>query len=321
MPNFIIPAAMPQNPVFSLPGRLVWCGSMVRGADGCCHLYFSWWPVEHGFEAWVTHSQIGYAVAENPDAPYRFVRDILPGSGVAGSFDRDVTHNPAVVCFDGGHYLYYTGNHSDTGDWWDHRNHQAVGVAFAPEPGGKFVRSPRAAVEHPGAVAVANPSVCHDGQGRWLMVYKWVAMENPAPFYGPVRHAAAVADSPLGPFHVVADRLFEVEGVAFPGEDPFVFTHEGRLLCLLKDNATNYTGLEKALVLFESTDGGITWELRGAALDRRLGRGEGAREFFRMERPQLSFCNGETRLFVAVKPDGASDHAYSLNLPVRLDLP
>lgn len=83
------------------------------------------------------------------------------------------------------------------------------------------------------------------------------------------RHGAAFADNPLGPFIPVRRKLFTVDGCDFPGEDPFVFTVNGRLFCILKDNGRNYSGLLKALLLFESQDG-LTWEKAGIALSRNI---------------------------------------------------
>ncbi len=306
------------NSMFAMPGYQVWCGSMVQDEQGACHLYFSFWPEKYGFDAWVTHSVIGYARAETPDDHYQFKGTILPGSGRAGSFDRDVTHNPTIQCFDGRYYLYYTGNFSDSGDWWDHRNHQRIGAAYSETPGGTMIRAELPVIEHPGAVMASNPSVCRLDSGRYLMIYKWVAADRPAPFYGPVFHGGAVADNPMGPFEIFADNLFHVEKAFFPGEDPFVFTRSGRLFCLIKDNATNYSPEPKSLILFESTDEGRNWRQLGVALTRNfVYEGGSGAEFFRVERPQITFCRDQIRLFAAVKPYEDREESFSIN--TRLD--
>ena len=152
------------------------------------------------------------------------------------------------------------------------------------------------------------------------MIYKWVAQENPAPFYGPVCHGAAFADNPLGPFIPVRRKLFSVDGCDFPGEDPFVFTVNGRLFCILKDNGRNYSGLLKALLLFESQDG-LTWEKAGIALSRNIPCENGHKKrFFRLERPQLAFCKDQIRLFCAVKPSEKNDEAFSINIPITFSI-
>ena len=215
---------------------------------------------------------------------------------------------------------YYMGNFSDSGDWWDHRNHQQAGVAWSRKPEGPFHRLKKPVIRQKDAVMISNPSVCRLPDGRFLMIYKWVAQENPAPFYGPVCHGAAFADNPLGPFIPVRRKLFTVDGCDFPGEDPFVFTVNGRLFCILKDNGRNYSGLLKALLLFESQDG-LTWEKAGIALSRNIPCENGHKKrFFRLERPQLAFCKDQIRLFCAVKPSEKNDEAFSINIPITFSI-
>ena len=306
--------------VFRLPEMLVWCGSMAQDTKGGCHLYFSAWERKYGFDAWVTHSKIGHAYAETPASEYQFRSWILPGSAGHKAWDRDVTHNPAIMKFDGKYYLYYMGNYSDTSEWWDHRNHQQVGVAWSETPEGPFLRSATPIIEQDDAVMISNPSVCPMPDGRFLMIYKWVAAKKPAPFYGPVCHGAAFADTPLGPFIPVCRNLFSVNRADFPGEDPFVFQKNGKLYCLVKDNGRNYSELSKALILFESLNG-IDWKKLGAALSRDLIFEDGKRKrFFRMERPQLVSCHNRLRLFCAIKPSSVSDDSFSLNFELKTNL-
>ena len=62
--SFFAIAALKPRDCMRLDDAIVWCGSMVRSDDGRCHLFLSIWPREQGFEAWVTHSRIGYAIAD-----------------------------------------------------------------------------------------------------------------------------------------------------------------------------------------------------------------------------------------------------------------
>lgn len=305
---------------FAVKGKQVWCSSMVQSKDGKCHLYFSFWDETYGFEAWVTHSRIGYAVADSPEGEYRFISTILPAEGKGTAWDRDVAHNPTIQCFDSRYYLYYTGNFSDSGEWWDYRNHQRIGVAWSPAPEGPFICQEMPILEHPESVMTSNPSVCRMPSGRYIMVYKFVKGKNPGPFYGPVCHGVAFSDSPEGPFLPVDGAFFQVAGSDFPGEDPFVFCMGTRLYCLVKDNGTHYSEISKSLILFESDDG-LRWKQNGVALTRHLRREDGQDEpFFRMERPQLTFCKDQTRLFCAVKPLADKDTSYSINFKIESDI-
>ena len=51
---------------FSLDDYFVWCGTLTRGDDGIYYMYFSFWEKKLGFDAWVTHSKIGYAYSSDP---------------------------------------------------------------------------------------------------------------------------------------------------------------------------------------------------------------------------------------------------------------
>ena len=308
-----------RDAIFSLPGKIVWCGSMIQDPGGKCHLFFSCWDEGQGFEAWCTHSLIGYATAVSPEGPYRFVRMILPSKNGKLSWNRDVAHNPTVLCWNNRYYLYYMGNYGN-GEFWNHRNHQNIGVATAATPDGEWHCS-KPLLASPDAVMFSNPTVCRSLDEKFMMIYKWVAKQRSPPFYGPVRHGAAMADDPAGPFTIVNEDLFRVPGVDFPGEDPFLFTRDGRYYCLLKDNGRNFSRLSKGLILFCSTDG-INWKNQGPVLSRTLRfSDESTKKIFRLERPQLSFCNnGEIRLFCAAKPSAKADNAYLLNIKISHSL-
>ena len=54
---------LPAAAKFSDPECYIWCGTMVRGDDGKCHLYYSRWPRKLGHNAWVTRSEVAHAAA------------------------------------------------------------------------------------------------------------------------------------------------------------------------------------------------------------------------------------------------------------------
>ena len=106
-----------RQSVFQLKDFEVWCGTMVEDGRGGYVLFFSFWPKNKGFNAWVTHSKIGYATAKTPLGPWRFGGIALSGAG-GGAWDRDVVHNPSALLYQGRYYLYYTGNYGN-GEYWD----------------------------------------------------------------------------------------------------------------------------------------------------------------------------------------------------------
>lgn len=311
-----------SHSALTLDDFITWGGSMARTADGKCHLFFSLWPRMKGHDAWVTDSEIGYAVADNPLGPYKFINITLRGSGLASGWDRDVTHNPTVQYIDGKFYLYYTGNYGN-GEYWNHRNNQRIGVAVSEDPMGPWQRfdKPLLDVTTDGwdTLITTNPSVARRNNGGYIMVYKAGSKIAPGPMYGPILHGVAFSDSPLGPFKRHAEPVFASGDVNFPGEDPFVYEYNGKLYAILKDMGSNYTDEDRALVMFESSDG-IDWTLceNPMLTSRRLEWSDGTKqEFYRLERPQLYLNNGKPEvLFAAVKPDRKSDDSYNIHMQV-----
>jgi len=308
-----------------MEGYHTWCASMTRGRDGRCHLYASAWPVETSFDGWVTDSTIVHAVSESPFGPFEFC-DVALGRQEADVWDRDVTHNPTVIEAAGKWYLYYMGNRGN-GEFWNHRNNQRIGVAVADRPEGPFERTGEPVLP-PGMkgawddLLTSNPSCAQAPDGRFVLVYKAVSSKGDAPFHGPVKHGVAFSLSPTGPFEKHPEPIFESQGTFFPGEDPFLWSQDGKLFCILKDNGRNYSPHERALVLFSSCDG-INWapEENPVVTTRKIAHTDGSQtEYDRLERPQLSFENGQPSvLHVAVKPERDSDECYSIHLPVEFE--
>jgi len=320
---------VPSSAVFRDAEYNVWCGSAVKGDDGKCHLFYSRWPRKLGHKAWVTHSEIAYAVADTPFGPYKHVDVILPARGKE-FWDGMCTHNPTVLrAKDGKFYLYYMGN---TGDGvvmkplnWIHRNNQRIGVAVADKPEGPWQRFDKPVLDVSNepdaydALMVSNPSVAERPEGGFLMVYKGVAKKNKPPFGGPVYHLVATSDSATGPFKKYPKPIFGKEGVAFAAEDPFIWSEGGQYLAVVKDNEGNFTGKGYSLALFESADG-IDWkqakhvfvttpEIRWA--DGRV------QKLNALERPQLYRENGKhVALFCAGAENKDRDGSFNVQIPL-----
>lgn len=310
------------------PNFYIWGASMVRDEQGLCHLLYSRWPREMGHNAWLTHSEIAHAVADQPLGPYRHVDVALELRG-AEFWDGLCTHNPTVHHFDGKYYLYYMGN---TGDGkvvksfnWTHRNNQRIGVAVADSPAGPWRRSSKPLIDigtssdaHD-AIMTSNPSICQRDDGTYVLVYKAVGNQAPAPGYGPVVHMVATSQSPTGPFVKHERPVFTSEGDRFPGEDPYIWNQGGRLWAILKDNHGAFTDAGQSLVLFESKDG-IDWKLAEHPLVSRLEinwKGKGIQKVLHLERPQIWFDQGKPAvLFCAADENKQRDHAFNVHIPL-----
>lgn len=270
----------------------VWCGSIAKGDDGLFYLYFSFWPWDKGFNAWVTHSKIGYAVADNPLGPFTYRGIILSGAG-GNAWDRDCVHNPAVLKVNGVYYLYYMGNYGN-GEFWDHRNHQRVGVAWSSNPAGPFKRLDHPVIDvTPGthdALMTSNPTVCTAPDGRIYMMYKAVSDQGEMPKGGAVVCGMAVADHPLGPFTKAPNPILTNPEDPWSVEDPFLWYENDRFYAIAKDFQGYFTKSGRsAVALFESMDG-FDWQLSSEPLAflKELHWEDGTVELLdNMERPQM----------------------------------
>ena len=311
----------PSVKVYEEPGWCVWCPSAVALPDGRYALVHSRWRESDGFEAWCAKSEVGLAISEKGAlGPYRFVKTILPGSGRDGDFDRDVTHNPQVLVDGGKYYLFYMGTHSDLRDGLaagasssgtakgSYRMNQRIGVAVADRIEGPYVRTGKSILpETEDCIMASNPAVVKMPNGKYLMVYKW-GWPPPAR-YPNCRNscAAAMADSPLGPWKVVSKDIFPVRCANFPGEDPCLWLEGDVICCSIHDNGRFYAASDRALVRFESRDG-VNWKNCGELFPR--GR------ISRLERPfVLAGPEGRRLLFAASKPGSASPHSEIIAFP------
>ncbi|RPD43337.1 sucrase [Chitinophaga barathri] len=294
-----------QKSMFQENGYYVWCGSMIRTADGVCHLFYSRWPKSKGFNGWATDSEIAHATAEQPLGPYTF-KNVVLAKRHKKYWDADVTHNPTVLKFGNKYYLYYMGNYGD-GTFWDHRNHQRIGVAVAKSLDGPWKRFDKPVVDTTADswdhLMTSNPSVTQRADGKYLIVYKGVSAGE-MPRGGKVSHGAAISDSPTGPFLKRPGTIFDYPGSRFAAEDPFIWRQDGRYFAIVKDMKGDFTKAGTSLALFTSEDG-FSWRLTshplvsGLTLEWEGGAREKVR---RLERPQLWLDKGRPAvLFVAIK--------------------
>jgi hypothetical protein len=317
----------PTTAKFIDPDYYIWCGTMVRGDDGKCHLLYSRWPRKLGHNAWVTHSEVAHAVGDTPLGPFTHKDVALPERGKE-FWDGHCTHNPTVLRFGKKFYLYYMGNRGDReqtkGLNWVHRNNQRIGVAVADSPDGPWQRFDKPLLEPtPGfydATCCNNPSVAARPGGGYLMVYKAVGDKGKPPFYGPVLHCVATSDNPTGPFTKHPKPIFVKEGVQFAAEDPFIWSDGQRYWAIVKDNAGYFTGAGKSTALWQSDDG-IDWRLAKhplVATTEIVWQDGQKQKQNSLERPQLFFEHGRpTVLLFATDTDSKREHSFNVRLPLR----
>jgi predicted GH43/DUF377 family glycosyl hydrolase len=308
----------------------IWGASMVKEHDSLYHIYYSRWPKNKGFNAWLTHSEIAHGTSKKPLGPYVFSDVTLKPRG-REYWDGLCTHNPSIHKFEGKYYLYYMGN---TGDGkvmkqynFTHRNNQRIGVAVSQSPYGPWKRQDIPLIDVSNnkpqfdALCLSNPSVLKTFDNKYLMIYKAVAKEKPLPLGGPIIHLSAISDNPDGPFVKRYIPLFTSEKTDFATEDPYIFKLGGRYFAILKDMQGSFTGEKKSLALFESIDG-IEWNPSNNPLVSKpeLRDTNGVlNKVDRLERPQL-YINDEgipEIMFLAVQE---GNKTYNVHIPIEIKL-
>lgn len=301
---------------FGLDSFMVWCGSMVKGDDEKYYLFYSRWPRRLGHQAWATHSEVAVAVADVASGPYTHLSVVLP-SRDKKFWDADVTHNPTIHKFGDTYYLYYMGNYGN-GAWWNHRNHQRIGLATSKSPLGPWTRSATPLVDTTtngfDHVIASNPSVMKRLDGRFQMIYKGVS-KGPEPFGGIVTHGAAIADKPEGPFVKTPHKIFIKDSVKFAAEDPYIWAQDGQYWAIVKDMQGVFTNAGTSLALFESADG-FDWKLSKNALvsTTQIRWSTGLKRVQKLERPQLYFENGIPAILFCAVYDGPDN--YNIGIPL-----
>ncbi|NWJ51446.1 MAG: sucrase [Bacteroidetes bacterium] len=308
---------VPATAKFSLDGFMVWCGSMVKGDDGKYYLFYSRWPKKSGHLAWVTESEVALAVSDQPTGPYKHVKVVLPKRDKK-YWDADVTHNPTVYKFGKKYYLYYMGNYGN-GEWWNHRNHQRIGVAIASSPLGPWRRKDKPLIDTTymgfDHLITNNPAVTQRPDGKYLMIYKGVS-DGKMPFGGIVQHGAALADNPEGPFKKFPNRIFVKDTVKFAAEDPFIWYQQGKYWAIVKDMNGVFTNAGTSLALFESKDG-LDWKPSKNILVStcQIPWATGTKKVTKLERPQLWLDKGIPRVLFCAVYDG--DENYNVSIPLN----
>jgi len=293
----------------------VWCGTIIKH-DGKYHLYFSFWDKKHGHNGWVTHSKIGHAVSDNLLEPFVYKDIALDGSD--NGFDADVVHNPSVLAYNGKYYMYYMGNYGN-GEYWNHRNHQRIGVAVTDSPDGEWKRFDTPLIDvsvgswdH---LMVSNPTVTVGRNGKFVMMYKGVSEA--------VVCGIATADDPLGPFVKQSAPIMVNPENNWSVEDPFIWYDEADDIyyALVKDFQGYFTGTgTSCTALFTSYDG-YDWKPADNpfAFDKTIRWNDGTiTNCHRLERPQIYFENGEPKILsCAVAEDSELNITYNIQIKLR----
>ncbi len=324
---------------FLTPGWHNWGGSIIQGDDGIFRLFYSRWPVEKSFYAWLTHCEIAVATSPNSSGPWTYQYTAL--SSRDDGWDAITAHNPKIKKFDGKYYLYYistSGGYNNeeltqiaqTGysdpRWPVLRNNQLTGVAQSDSLDGPWTRKvePLLEIGPPLHNLIVNPAITRGPDGRFVLMVKG----DKAPGGGQRIQAVATGNSPEGPFTLQPEPAIK----DFDTEDASIWYDTDRARFYAIFHAHTYYGMITSV-------NGINWNKAnsfniGPKSFQQAGGGTFATA--RMERPNVwigtlgvpevfstSFTNGSNQsgvLTIPIANPSAYDGGISSDFDPKLSV-
>lgn len=307
-----------EDLTFREEGYYVWCGNLFQ-FGGVCYMVYARWKKEHGFDAWLTHSEVCLAKADHMLGTFRHVKVLFPEIDPrTGS--RIVTHNPVTIIHNGRLYLYFMVTYGK--EYMEYRNNQRIGAAYADDPEGEWTRLPEPVIDVSeggiDSLLVSNPTALVREDNTILMLYKAVAPEEGT--MGRVICAAAEADSPLGPFKKQGKPLMNNPESSWCVEDPCIWREDGKYYAIAKDFHGYFTKTQQTSIALFSSKDGLDWEPdpeHPLAMENKLIFRDKEVPVPRLERPQVFCENGHpTTLLCACFP-ADSDDTFNIRFPLK----
>jgi len=318
--NMICPAK--KGAVYREKNYYVWCGSMIRYKD-TYYLFYSRWKKEFGFGGWVTSSEICIASSKDLFGKFKFKR-VLFYDEHNERWDSSCKHNPTVIEYEGGFYLYYMGNRGN-GEYWTHRNNQRIGCAWCDDPMGEWHRSkkPILDVSNSGfdSLMTSNPTVTVTPDNEILMVYKGVEKKDNMPQGGAVVCGVAKAKMPTEEFVKYNKPIMKNPENEWSVEDPFIWFQQDRYYALVKDFQGYFTKTHKVSVALFQSDDGIEWKPseNPLAFTTQIEWEDGiVVQVHHLERPQIYFENGKPKaLLCACCKDSKRKDSFNIRFELK----
>jgi len=309
--------------IFRDPDFYNWGNSIIKDEDNKYHLFYSRWPREYGFFAWLTHSEIAHAIADQPEGPYQYKETVIQGRG-GNYWDAITAHNPKIKYFEGMYYLYYIGTHSNEkyispeelietanigyshSNWSILRNNQRTGVAVAGSIHGPWKRfdSPIVEPEGPITTLTVNPAITRGPEGKYYLIVKG---DKPNETRFIRNQAIATAHTPVGPFTIESKPVIDY----LDTEDVSMWFSESNTRFYAVFHAHTFIGLI-------TSEDGFNWKKADnyKVTDKKILKNDGTFiEPDRMERPFVFIENGSPRVFsLAIKK---GDDSYSVFISLK----
>lgn len=274
-----------------------WGGSIIQGEDQRYYLFYSRWPRQYGFLAWLTHSEIAVASSNTPFGPWNYEFTALKGRR-GNYWDAVTAHNPKIKRFGSKYYLYYISTGSTLSEeelistarggyqhkhWSSLRNNQRTGVAVSDRISGPWKRADQPMVKpvEPLYTITVNPAMTSMPDGRYLLMIKGDKFPEKG---SPRIQAIGLGQTPTGPFEIQPEPAI----ADFDTEDASLWYDKTRGCYYACFHAHTHFGM------ITSTDG-ISWDKAQNYLFSAKGfKSEDGGTFTaeRMERPSV-FLNDQ----------------------------
>ncbi len=220
---------------------------------------------------WLKYSEIAYAVSDNPDGPFGFVKTLIRGSGDSTKWNYYNAHNPHIKKFDNKICLYFIATNplynkeENQNTWMKYVGGQRIGVATAKSVA-ELVKGNYQISSEPIIIPdnkntfhrVVNPSVTQGPDGKYLMMFKSSSQKDG---HGHMTHWIAGAANPEGPFKLIGSVFTDAE---YSAEDPYFWFDKKRnkFYAIVKDfsHSGKLAPQFGALALITSNDGITNWK-------------------------------------------------------------
>ena len=310
---------VPVSRILEDPDYRVWGCAPIYGEDGRVHVYYSRWKNEHRHRGWLSACEIGHAVADTAEGPFKFVDVALTGRG-GNEWDSWTICNPSVYKVNDLFVLVYLGTDGSSfgltaDDLVKMSESEAevyykklvrtkrVGMAVSKSANGpwKRVSDTEALIDigKPGEwddICTTNPLLAFTPEGKFHLYYKsWSEISDK--IGGNRKYGLAISDKLEGPYvkhpnNPIID--FSVYGEKIQCEDAYAW-HDGENFKYVSRGMGVFDSHD--LGLFMTSDDGIKWgNLQVGFL--------GAKDYFdeplpglpregRFERPQVLFKDND----------------------------
>lgn len=296
----------PVGRALEMEDYYVWCNSPIEGEDGKIHLFFSRWKASKKMGGWINSSEIGHAIADSPEAEFKFINVILAPRG-PGFWDGTTCHNPLIKKVGDKYCLFYMGNSNGK------TNTKRIGLATADSLDGPWTRPDQPLLEAGETGAwddhcTTNPAFIKHPNGQYWLYYKsWNTSEyenatDPL-IRGNRKYGLAIADQLEGPYKKYSGNPvidFSSKGGNKQFEDAFIWMEKGKFKMLARD--MGIFNHEYGIIM-ESSDG-LKWkdpEIAYFNAQHYINQPPPPpylKKYGRFERPQLLFQKGKaTYLF------------------------